>query len=116
MSSRIEYGRIVWAVIPDSRDGNPKSRPAVVITPNEEIEFDGKVEVLAITTLLGEAPFSETVELPFDPVGHPHTRLKKRSEVVCSWSVMVACAEIRESGGFVPEDVMFEVLDKYRRA
>lgn len=61
MSPRIEYGRIVWAMIPDSRGGNPKSRPVVVITPNDEIEHDGKIEVLAITTLLGEAPFSQTV-------------------------------------------------------
>ena len=38
------------------------------------------------------------------------------ASLVATLSTMVAIAELRPSGAFVPEDLMFEVADKYRRA
>jgi mRNA-degrading endonuclease toxin of MazEF toxin-antitoxin module len=108
-------GQIVWATITDSHGGNPKARPAVVVTPTAEINPTGDVQVAAITTLVAQAPFSETVELPSDPAGHPATKLKKPCEVVCSWVVSVPVSQVRDSGGSVPPDILAEILAKVER-
>lgn len=104
----------MWATIPDSHGGNAKSRPAIIVTPTKDIDPDGEIQLAAITTLTGDAPFSETVELPFDPCGHPQTKLKKPCEVVCTWICAMPAASIRDSGGFAPSDVLLEILAKIR--
>src|SRR4051794_13099996 len=106
MSSPLAQGRIVWVTVPDPRGGNPKARPGVIVTPTAQISPGGTVVVAAVTTLLGQAPFAETVELPSDPAGHPQTRLKRPSEVVCTWLIEVPVADVRDSGGFLPPDVL----------
>jgi hypothetical protein len=65
--------------------------------------------------MIGQAPFSETVELPSATAGHPQTKLKKACEVVCSWVVSVPLADLTDSGGFVPPNVLAEILAKVRR-
>ena len=94
MSSPLTQGRIVWVTVPDPQGGNPKRRPAVILSATGEIDPSGEVLVAAITTDLGRARFSETVELPSLPTGHPETKLKKSSEVVCSWVTRVAVADL----------------------
>ena len=111
----LSQGQIVWATIADSHGGNPKTRPAVIVTPTAEITDTGDVQVAAITTLIAQAPFSETVELPSDPAGHPTTKLKKPCEVVCSWVVSVPVAQVRDSGGSVPPAALAEILVKVAR-
>jgi mRNA-degrading endonuclease toxin of MazEF toxin-antitoxin module len=115
MSSFLVQGRIIWATLPDPRGGNEKARPAVIVTSTNNVLPGGQVEVAAITTLIGHAPFSETVELPFSTTGHPDTKLKKPCEAVCSWVVSLPVASIRDSGGFVPADVLVELLAKIQR-
>ena len=77
MSSPYSQGRIVWATVPDPRGSNPKSRPVVILTATADIDPTGEVQAAAITTMIGQAPFSETVELPSAAAGHPQTKLKK---------------------------------------
>lgn len=115
MSSTLAQGSIVWASIPDPRGGNEKSRPAVIVTATKMIQPAGQIEIAAITTLIGQAPFSETVELPFSSTGHPVTKLKKPCEVVCSWIVSVPVVNIIDSGGLVPADVLAEIIAKVKR-
>ena len=115
MSSPLRQGAIVWVTIPDPRGGNPKARPAVILTATAEIDPGGDVQVAAVTTLIGQASFSETVELPAESTGHPQTKLKKPCEVVCSWVVSVPAADTRDSGGFVPPDILAEILAKVQR-
>jgi mRNA-degrading endonuclease toxin of MazEF toxin-antitoxin module len=115
MSSPLSQGRIVWATVPDPRGGNEKARPAVILTPTADINSAGDVQVAAITTLVGQAPFSETVELPSDPTGHPVTNLKKPCEVVCSWVVSVPVAKVKDGGGSVPPELLAEILAKVQR-
>jgi mRNA-degrading endonuclease toxin of MazEF toxin-antitoxin module len=98
--------------VPDPRGGNPKARPVVVLTATADIDPAGSVQVAAVTTLIGQAPFSETVELPYSATGHPQTKLKKPCEVVCSWVLSVPVAGLTDSGGSVPPDVLVEVLAK----
>src|SRR5262245_9490809 len=113
MSSPLSQGRIVWVTVPDPRGGNAKQRPAVIVS--DGIDADGKVLVAAITTQLGQSRFNETVELPSLPTGHPETKLKRPSEVVCSWVLRVAVADVRDTGGFLPADILAEVLVKIER-
>ena len=115
MSSPFHQGQIVWVTIPDPRGTNAKSRPAVVVTATADIDAAGDVQVAAVTTLTGQAPFSETVELPSSPTGHPQTKLKKPCEVVCSWIVSTPVASLRASGGTVPPDLLAEILAKVQR-
>jgi mRNA-degrading endonuclease toxin of MazEF toxin-antitoxin module len=115
VSSPLTQGRIVWVTVPDPRGGNPKQRPAVIVSATDEIVPGGEVLVAAITTQLGQSRFSETVELPSLPAGHPDTKLKRPSEVVCSWVTRVAVADLRDAGGFLPPDVLTEVLVKVER-
>ncbi|QJW96506.1 type II toxin-antitoxin system PemK/MazF family toxin [Frigoriglobus tundricola] len=115
MSSPFRQGQIVWVTVPDPRGGNAKSRPAVILTPTAAIDPAGEIQLAAITTLTGQAPFFETVELPATATGHPHTKLRKPCEVVCSWVVSVSAADARDSGGFVPADLLAEVLAKVQR-
>ena len=112
----LRQGSIVWATLLDSRGGNPKARPAVVITPTADIVPAGDVQLAAVTTLVGQATFAETVELPFAPgAGHPTTKLKKRCEVVCSWLVSAPVASVQDSGGSLPPAELAEVLAKVGR-
>ncbi len=115
MSSPLSQGRIVWATVPDPRGGNAKKRPAVVVTAPADIDPAGEVQVAAVTTLTGQAPFAETVELPWSAAGHPQTKLKKPCEVVCSWVVSVPVADVQDSGGFVPTDTLAQILVKVAR-
>lgn len=53
MSSPLAQGRIVWVTIPDSRGGNKKSRPAIILTADNDIDPNGSVHVVVLTTLTG---------------------------------------------------------------
>ena len=115
MPATFSQGSIVWVAVPDSHGGNVKARPAVVISGDDEIAADGHIRVAAITTLLGRAPFSETVELPHEVDGHSVTRLKQPSEVVCSWVIRVAIDAVRDTGGRIPKQELNEILVKVER-
>jgi mRNA-degrading endonuclease toxin of MazEF toxin-antitoxin module len=115
MSSPLAQGRIVRVTIRDSQGGTVKTRPAVVVTSTSEVAAADVVVVAAITTDLGRARSSETVELPWHPDGHPQTRLKKPSEVVCSWIAAIPVTDLHDTGGVVPRDLLSELLEKVGR-
>jgi mRNA-degrading endonuclease toxin of MazEF toxin-antitoxin module len=60
----------------DPQSRNRKCRPAVIVTPDADIQADGEVWIVAITTTLSAAPAEDQVELPWDRRGHPRTGLK----------------------------------------
>jgi hypothetical protein len=41
-------GRIVWVELTDPQGRNPKCRPAVIVTPTEDIRADGEVSCMVI--------------------------------------------------------------------
>lgn len=106
-----EPGRIVWMTVPDSRGGNPKRRPGVVVSA----PAGGVVVVAAVTTQVGVARSSETVELPSDPAGHPITKLTRPSEVVCSWVTSVPVDDLTAGPGIVPPDILTDIRTKVER-
>ena len=55
-SATLCYGRIVWADLPDSQGVTHKDRPAVVITPTDQIQPNGDVRVACISTKFDQAP------------------------------------------------------------
>lgn len=107
----LRRGRIVWAELADPQGRNPKIRPAVVLSTNDQITDDGTVDVAAISTELSAALPAHMVELPWHRDGHPKTKLKRRCAVICDWQVTVAVADIREPAGFVPDDRLKQILD-----
>jgi mRNA-degrading endonuclease toxin of MazEF toxin-antitoxin module len=99
----LRYGQIVIvSEMLDPNRANPKDRPCVVVTPTDEIEPDGSIIVVAISTLLpGPAP-DDSVELPWDPRKHPRTGLRSRCAAVTSWIEEVPGERIVRSIGAVP--------------
>ena len=48
--SQLCRGSIVWMELPDPQGHNLKSRPAVIVTPDAEIQAGGEVRVVGIST------------------------------------------------------------------
>lgn len=59
MMPRLVTGRIVWADVADP-NGYRKLRPAVIVTPTEEIAPSGSIDVVAVTSRL-ENPLPDEV-------------------------------------------------------
>ncbi len=107
-------GRIVWVELPDPQGRNPKCRPAVIVTPDAEIQPDGEVWVVAISSQRQAAPAEDQVELPWDRRGHPRTGLKERCAAVCTWMEKVSVASIQEYAGIVPGRQLLDILSRIK--
>lgn len=116
MSSPLQQGRIVWVELLDPQGRNPKRRPAVVLTPTAEIRADREVVVAALSSQIDQSPADVSVEVPWQPGGHPRTKLNKRNVVVCTWLVTLPAASIQpgDLGGAVPFAQMARVLEIVR--
>jgi mRNA-degrading endonuclease toxin of MazEF toxin-antitoxin module len=86
----------------DPQGHNRKCRPAVIVSPDADIQADGEVWVVAISSRLDAAPAEDQVELPWDRRGHPRTGLKERCAAICTWMEQVSVASIQDSAGIVP--------------
>jgi mRNA-degrading endonuclease toxin of MazEF toxin-antitoxin module len=106
----LKRGRIVWVELLDPQGQNPKVRPAVILTPTDEIDPSGEVQVVAITGETTAAPAEECVILPWHAGGHPRTALTKPSVAVISWAARVPVAAIQRTKGNVPGPLMLEIL------
>jgi hypothetical protein len=98
----------------DPQGRNPKCRPAVIVTPDEDIRADGEVWVVAISTQLAESPPEDQVELPWDRRGHPRTGLRERCAAVCTWMEKVSVANIQDSAGVVPGRQLLDILTRIK--
>src|SRR5271168_844906 len=96
------YGRIVWAEITDPQGRNPKCRPAVIVTGTAEIDPEGEVWVVAISTQIDAAPAEDQVALPWHAQRHPKTGLNERCAAVCTWMRRIRVADIQGFAGVVP--------------
>ena len=101
----IRYGRIVFAWLED-RNGHGKLRPAVILTPDEEIADVESLAVAAITTTFGDPPPDFCVAIPWHPRGHPVTHLHQRSAVVTNWLRALTADDMVGFGGDVPAKTM----------
>src|SRR5262245_23801669 len=109
MAAALQLGSIVWVEVPDP-NGFFKLRPALIVTPTEQIAAAERLCVVAITSRLSDPLPADHVLLPWYSKGHPRTRLNRKCAAVCSWLVDIKTANIRDIGGIVPGPVMVEIL------
>ena len=104
--SELRYGRLIWAVIKD-RNGFRKRRPAVILTPSNQITATEPFVVAAVTTTFSSPPPADHVELPWnaDP-RRVSTHLGRRSAAVVSWLEPIYVDEVDETKGAVPARTM----------
>ena len=95
-------GSVVWAMIAD-RNGHKKCRPAVILTPTNEIVAGTTLVGVAVTGTPTIPKPPRHVELPSHPNRHPETGLYKKCWAVCEWVVTFVIEEIDEVVGQVPE-------------
>src|SRR5262249_46216938 len=107
----LAFGQIVWAEVADS-NGIPKGRPAVILTPTDQISESGPVDCVAITSRLPDPIPEDHVLLPWQSQGHPRTGLKRRCAAVCTWRACILPADVENVAGTVPGPLMVEILRK----
>lgn len=110
--SNLCRGRIVRVEVLDPQNRNPKCRPAVILTPTEEIQPDGDVVLVAITGRVDAAPAEMQVALPWQAQGRTGIRLTKPSVAVCTWVFTSPISKIQSYGGIVPDRQLLQILDK----
>ena len=112
--SRLRHGRIVWATVRDL-NGFRKDRPAVVLTPTDEIDDGQPLVLMGVTTTFPDPPPPHHVPLPWnaDPrrVG---TRLARRSAAVVTWLDTCYPDEVIDVAGDVPAPIMAELQRQLR--
>jgi mRNA-degrading endonuclease toxin of MazEF toxin-antitoxin module len=107
----VQFGQIVWAEIADA-NGMRKLRPAVVITPSQQVTASGPIHVVAITSRLTQPLPSDHVLLPWHAQGHPRTGLNRKCAAVCSWLARITSADIQSTAGIIPGKTLAEILGK----
>lgn len=105
-------GRIVWATVCDPAGRNPKCRPLVILTPDNEIDPSGKIVVAAATTIFDKPLPDNKVSLPWQHDGHPVTKLRQECVVVCDWLETICAADIEGFGGMVPKRLLYQILNR----
>ena len=79
----ITFGSIVWAEVTD-HNGNKKSRPAVIVTRNEDIKPEGPIVIKAISTQPG-AGGPRIIPLHSCDADRDLTKLTKEWYAICGW-------------------------------
>lgn len=112
---QVLQGSIIRATVTDTRGGNPKPRPLVVITGNTELSQSDAVLAVAITGEFDDPPLADEILLPWHPQGNCRTRLKKRSVAKCSWVREIRKADVLEVRGHCPEAELERILDQVEK-
>jgi hypothetical protein len=108
--SELGLGRIVWVRIEDHH-GFMKRRPAIILSPTIDIAPNEPVAVMAISTSFTDPPPPDHLLLPWNAdKRRVATRLPKRSAAVLTWIRMINLDEIEELAGWVPSQIMREII------
>lgn len=106
----LQQGSIVWAKVADRNGRNAKCRPAVVVTPTNEIEAGCRLFAVAVTSRI-DRPFpTNQVELPWTNEGHPRTGLNRRCVAICDWIIEFDQNAVEASPGIVPAEALRKIL------
>jgi len=106
----LRQGSIVWIKVKDQAGRNPKCRPAVVITPTNEILPDGPLHVVAAVGTFSKPLPSNRVPLPWQRGGHPITGLYKECVAVCDWLLEIEQSDVDGIGGICPPQQLAQIL------
>ena len=105
-----EQGRIVLVEIFDPQSRNAKTRPAVIVSKNEEIQAESLIWCVAITSAVPDKLPDDCVMLPFQQSGRSRTGLKCRSAAMCSWLFEITEDEIEKYLGVTPPEELQDIL------
>lgn len=104
------YGDIVTLVIPDPNGVNPKLRPALIVSTDEELATQPVIRVASISSSSIPKPLpSAYFKLPWKRGKHPKTGLDRHSVVKCDWLAQVSDDQIVSRIGTAPASVMIEI-------
>lgn len=106
-----QRGRIVLVEVLDPQGSNPKVRPVVILSSNEDIQSGDDIVGVCISSQLSDANSKFQVELPWHRDGHARTGLRKRSAAMCNWIVSFKAEQIKEQKGVVPDPKMLQILE-----
>jgi mRNA-degrading endonuclease toxin of MazEF toxin-antitoxin module len=111
MAESLQCGQIIWAEIADA-NGIAKSRPAVIITPDDQITLAGTFQVVAITSTLADPLPADQVLLPWHAQGHPRTGLNRKCAAVCLWIATISAKDVQSISGRVPGPIFAQIAAK----
>jgi hypothetical protein len=110
----LQQGAIVWATVKDTRGGNPKKRPVIVLTSNHEIRSgDVFVGIVCSNSAALVVPLPDScVRIPFDPAGKCRTLLRKPTVAVIGWyaEVPVDAIAADDVGGVIPSTLLATII------
>lgn len=107
-------GQIVWATLRD-RNGFRKQRPAIVLTPTDEITADDPIVLMAVTTTFTDPPPADHIGLPWNADRRrTSTHLARRSDAVIRWLDTTYLDEIDSTIGIVPPKVMAAIRQRLK--
>jgi len=113
-AENLQTGQIIWALLKDSR-GFRKQRPAIILTPTDEIDEEKPLVVMCITTTFPDPTPDNHLSLPWnaDP-RRVTTRLARRSAAVLDWLDTLYPDEVIALKGHVPQRLMDEIQRRMR--
>ncbi len=111
MAGSLQCGQIIWAEIADA-NGIGKARPAVIITPDDQISVSGTFQVVAVTSTLASPLPDDHVLLPWHAQGHSRTGLSRKCAAVCSWMVTISVNDVQNIVGRVPGPIFAQIAAK----
>lgn len=111
----LQQGSIIWVEVSDDAGRNPKCRPAVVVTPTDDLSEDDSFVVVAATSTFSRPLPDNQVELPWHRDKHPRTGLYKSCVAICDWLAEVRHDQVQDVAGIVPPRVLSRILEKIPR-
>lgn len=111
----LSTGRIIWAEIADA-NGIRKLRPAVILTPTDQITSAVPFDVAAVTSRIPTPLPDDHVLLPWHAAGHARTGLNRKCAAVCTWVAQIVDSDVQSVAGIVPSSVMATILTKVAAA
>lgn len=106
------FGRIVWAVITDTRGHAREIHPAVIITPDYRIAAGARLQAVGVSTKGHFSTESARTPLPYGPRGRCRTGLTRECWAFSDWVVELGVEDVHDYAGLVPPPVMVEILGK----
>lgn len=107
MAGEVLQGSIVWVRVNDPQGGNPKPRPAVVLSVENE-----NAVICAITSQKREPLPTSYVPIPWSADGSCSTGLRKECFAVSTWLLVVNLAQVLEISGRAKSPVVQGILSK----
>lgn len=105
-----EQGRIILVEVVDPQDRNAKTRPAVIVSRNDEIQSEGLIACVAVTIAVPDAVPEDCILLPFQPAGKSRTGLRQRSAAMCSWLFEISEDKIIKFLGVTPPTELEKII------